>query len=78
MPEQALTITIKPAEASQLEVLEHEFSPETLSKPHNRRYEVQQRGEESISSPGTITPLLVTSCCVGAALMMLMSRTMWM
>ena len=45
MSEQALTITIKPAEASQLEVLEHEFSPDTLSKPHYRRYEVQQRGE---------------------------------
>jgi len=45
MSEQALTITIKPAEASQLEMLEHEFSPDTLSKPHYRRYEVQQRGE---------------------------------
>jgi len=45
MSEQAFTLTIKPAEASQLEVLEHEFSPETLSKPHYRRYEVQQRGE---------------------------------
>jgi GNAT superfamily N-acetyltransferase len=45
MSEQAFTITIKPAEASQLEVLEHEFSPDTLSKPHHRRYEVQQRGE---------------------------------
>ena len=45
MPEQALTITIKPAEASQLEVLEQEFSPDTLSKPHHKRYEVQQRGE---------------------------------
>src|SRR5260370_42422316 len=45
MPEQALTIIIKSAEASQLEVLEHEFSPDTLSKPHHRRYEVQQRGE---------------------------------
>jgi GNAT superfamily N-acetyltransferase len=45
MSEQAFTLTIKPAEASQLEVLEHEFSPDTLSKPHYRRYEVQQRGE---------------------------------
>ena len=45
MPEQALTMIIKSAEASQLEVLEQEFSPDTLSKPHHRRYEVQQRGE---------------------------------
>jgi len=45
MPEQAFTLEIKPAEASQLEVLEHEFSPDTLSKPHYRRYEVQHRGE---------------------------------
>ncbi len=40
MPEQALTITIKPAEAPQLEILEQEFSPDTLSKPHHKRYEV--------------------------------------
>ena len=45
MPEQAFTITIKPAEASQLEVLEHEFSPGSLSKHHYKRYEVQKRGE---------------------------------
>jgi GNAT superfamily N-acetyltransferase len=45
MHEQAFTLEIKPAEASQLEVLEHEFSPDTLSKPHYRRYEVQKRGE---------------------------------
>ena len=45
MREQAFTLAIKPAEASQLEMLEHEFSPDTLSKPHYRRYEVQQRGE---------------------------------
>ena len=45
MSEQAFTIIIKPAEASQLEILEHEFSPVTFSKPHYRRYEVQQRGK---------------------------------
>ncbi len=45
MPEQAFTLTVKPAEASQLEMLQHEFSPGTLSKPHSRRYEVQKRGE---------------------------------
>ena len=45
MHKQAFTLTIKPAEASQLEVLEHEFSPDTLSKPHYKRYEVQQQGE---------------------------------
>ncbi len=45
MSEQAFTLAIKPAEASQLEMLEHEFSSDTLSKPHYRRYEVQQRGE---------------------------------
>ena len=45
MSEPAFTLTIKPAQASQLEVLEHEFSPDTLSKPHYRRYKIQQRGE---------------------------------
>ena len=45
MPEQAFTITIKPAEASQLDLLEREFSPHTLSKHHYKRYEVQRRGE---------------------------------
>ncbi len=44
MHEQAFTITIKPAEASQ-EVLEHEFAPRSLSKHHYKRYEVQKRGE---------------------------------
>jgi GNAT superfamily N-acetyltransferase len=45
MDEQTLTLEIKPAEASQLEVLQHEFSPDTLSKHHDKRYEVQKRGE---------------------------------
>ncbi|HLZ60396.1 MAG TPA: GNAT family N-acetyltransferase [Ktedonosporobacter sp.] len=45
MQEQAFTITIKPAEESHLEVLQHEFSPHRLSKSHSRRYEVQKRGE---------------------------------
>src|SRR5947209_14468625 len=45
MQEQAFTITIKPAEASQLDLLEHEFSPGSLSKHHYKRYEVQKRGE---------------------------------
>jgi GNAT superfamily N-acetyltransferase len=45
MHEQAFRIEIKPAEASQLEMLEHEFSPDTLLKRHYKRYEVQKRGE---------------------------------
>ncbi len=45
MPEQTFAITIKPAEASQLDLLEHEFSPQSLSKHHYKRYEVQKRGE---------------------------------
>ena len=45
MPEQAFTITIKPAEDSQLDLLEKEFSPENLSKSHYKRYDVQKRGE---------------------------------
>jgi GNAT superfamily N-acetyltransferase len=45
VPEQAFTITIKPAEASQLELLEREFSPHSLSRYHFKRYEAQQRGE---------------------------------
>src|SRR5437763_17192961 len=45
LPEQAFTITIKPAEASQLDLLEQEFSPETLSKHHYKCYEVQKQGE---------------------------------
>ena len=45
MPEQAFTITIKPAEASQLDALENEFSPDTLSKQHYKRYEIQKQGE---------------------------------
>ncbi len=45
MHEQAFTITIKPAEESQLDVLEHEFSPHTLSKHHYKRYEVQKQGK---------------------------------
>jgi len=45
MDEQAFQFDIKPAEASQLDVLEQEFSPDTLSKPHSKRYEVQKQGE---------------------------------
>ncbi len=45
MHEQAFTLAIKPAEEAHLELLEHEFSPDTLSKPHSKRYEVQKRGE---------------------------------
>ena len=45
MHEQALTLTIKPAEESELDALEHEFSPDTLSKHHYKRYEVQKQGE---------------------------------
>ncbi len=42
---QEFKIAIKPAEASQLEVLEHEFSPDALSKRHYKRYEVQKQRE---------------------------------
>ena len=45
MHERALNIEIKPAEESQLDVLEHEFSPDSLSKRHYKRYEVQKQGE---------------------------------
>jgi GNAT superfamily N-acetyltransferase len=45
LPEQAFTITIKPAEDSQLDLLEKEFSPNNLSKSHYKRYAVQKRGE---------------------------------
>jgi GNAT superfamily N-acetyltransferase len=36
---------IKPAEASDLDVLEHTFDPDTLSRHHYKRYEVQKQGE---------------------------------
>ena len=45
MHEQAFCIEIKLAEASQLEMLEHEFSPDMLSKRHYKRYEVQKQGK---------------------------------
>ena len=45
MAEHVFTFTIKPAEASQLDLLEHEFAPGSLSKHHYKRYEVQKRGE---------------------------------
>ena len=45
MPEPTFTITIKPAEAAQVELLEREFSPHNLARNHYKRYEIQQRGE---------------------------------
>ena len=45
MPEQEFKIEIKPSEEPQLDLLEQEFSPDTLSKHHYKRYEVQKRGE---------------------------------
>jgi GNAT superfamily N-acetyltransferase len=45
MSEQALILAIKPAEDSQIDLLEKEFSPDTLSKSHYKRYDVQKRGE---------------------------------
>jgi hypothetical protein len=45
MSEQAFTLTIKPAEDSQLDVLEKELSPDNLSKSHYKRYAIQKRGE---------------------------------
>jgi GNAT superfamily N-acetyltransferase len=45
MDKQAFRFDIKPAEASQLDVLEHTFDPDTLSKDHYKRYEVLKQGE---------------------------------
>lgn len=45
MYEQAFSIKIKAAEESQLDMFENEFSPGTLSKHHQKRYEVQRQGE---------------------------------
>lgn len=45
MDEHTCLFEIKPAEVSQLDVLEREFSPHTLSRPHYKRYEVQKQGE---------------------------------
>jgi GNAT superfamily N-acetyltransferase len=45
MDEQAFLFEIKPAEASHLDVLERVFDPDTLSKYHSKRYEVQKQGE---------------------------------
>ena len=45
MNEQALPITIKPAEESDLEALERVFFPETRTKYYYICYEVQERGE---------------------------------
>ena len=43
MSELAFTLTIKPAEDTQLDLLEKEFSPHNLSKSHYKRYDVQKR-----------------------------------
>ena len=45
MDEQAFRFDITPAEASHLDVLEHTFDPDTLSRDHYKRYEVQKQGE---------------------------------
>jgi GNAT superfamily N-acetyltransferase len=45
MHEQEFSITIKPAEEYQLDLLEKEFSPGNLSKYHYKRYDVQKRGD---------------------------------
>ena len=45
MHEQEFQIAIKPAEESQLDVLEHTFDPDDLSKSHYKRYEVQKQRE---------------------------------
>lgn len=45
MHEQALTLEIKPAEESELDTLEREFSPELLSKYHYGRYGIQSQGK---------------------------------
>src|SRR5947207_13315496 len=43
--EEASLFEIKPVEASHLDVLERVFDPDTLSKHHYKRYEVQKQGE---------------------------------
>jgi len=43
--EEASLFEIKPVEASHLDVLERVFDPDTLSKYHYKRYEVQKQGE---------------------------------
>ena len=45
MDEQVFRFDIQSAEASDLDVLEHTFDPDTLSKEHAKRYEVQKQGE---------------------------------
>jgi hypothetical protein len=42
MDEQAFRFDITPAEASHLEMLQHTFDPDTLSRDHDKRYEVQK------------------------------------
>ena len=51
MDEQAFRFDITPAEASHLEVLQHTFDPDTLSKDHDKRYEVQKQGVRAPSKP---------------------------
>src|SRR4051812_37233238 len=41
----ALPIEIRPAEASHLDLFEAQFSPNSRSRYHYRRFAVQQRGE---------------------------------
>jgi GNAT superfamily N-acetyltransferase len=45
MDEQAFRFDITPAEASHLEMLQHTFDPDRLSRKHDKRYEIQKQGE---------------------------------
>jgi hypothetical protein len=67
MDEQVLTLEIKPAEASQLEVLEHDFLLRRGQNVITSAMRSRSKGKESTSSPGMSIPQLVTSCYGGAA-----------
>lgn len=44
-PDAALTIAIRPAQEHQLDMLEEQFSPQSASRTHHRRYAVQASGD---------------------------------
>jgi GNAT superfamily N-acetyltransferase len=45
MNQHELSLFIKPAEESQLDLLEEVFSPDNMTNPQYRRYDVQKKGE---------------------------------
>lgn len=78
MDEQAFLFEITPADASHLEVLEHSLIPMISQNHMPGAMRSSSEGRESLSSPGMSTPRLLTSCYLGAVLMMLRSGTPWM